>query len=59
LSSSASDAEVLKEWNPLQIAVFFDHLKIVKYYCEIMKINVRASLKMPSTKKFNGDNQVI
>ncbi|CDW84897.1 UNKNOWN [Stylonychia lemnae] len=45
------DEEVLKEWNPLHVAIFYNQLKLVKYFCDNLKINVQASLKMPGYRK--------
>jgi hypothetical protein len=42
--------DVLKEWNPLHIAIFYEHFKLIEYFCLDLKINVRTSLKMPGSK---------
>lgn len=50
--------EALKDWNPLHVAIFFGHLNIVKFFCDEMRINVRAAIKQPGTKKnYNSEYQ--
>ena len=46
-----NDDEVLKDWNPLLIAIFYNHIKLVRYYTETMKVNLLTCLKMPGYKK--------
>ncbi len=50
-SENSGDEEILKEWNPLQVAIFYGHMKIVKYYCDTVKVNLNVCLKMPGLKK--------
>src|SRR5438105_1302184 len=36
----------IREWNPLLLAVFYGHLHIVKYFCEVLKVHLRITLAM-------------
>ena len=36
----------IDEWNPLLLAIFFNHKHIVQYFCEVVKVNLRATLPM-------------
>jgi len=40
------DYKYISEWNPLLLAVYYNHMHIVRYFCEIVKINLRSTLAM-------------
>lgn len=50
VNKNQNSEEVLKEWNPLLLAIFYENLKIVIYFCESMKINIKAALRQPGLK---------
>lgn len=50
-SENSGDEDILKEWNPLLIAIFYGHIKVVKYYCDKVKVNMIACLRMPGHKR--------
>jgi len=45
----------ITEWNPLLLAIFYNHMHIVKYFCEVVKVNLRATLAMSK----GGDHPLI
>lgn len=39
-------SQYIREWNPLLLTIYYGHLHIVKYYCEILRVHMKASLEM-------------
>lgn len=36
----------IKEWNPLLIAIYYGHMHVIKYYCEVARVHLRTTLSM-------------
>ena len=45
----------IAEWNPLLLAIYYNHMHIVKYFCEVVKVNLRSTLAMSK----GGDHPLI
>jgi hypothetical protein len=44
--SSDGQYKYITEWNPLLLAIFYNHMHIVRYFCEVVKVNLRSTLAM-------------
>eukprot|EP00347_Sterkiella_histriomuscorum_P021260 403334633 len=53
--NSAKNYKYIHEWNPLLLAIYFNHMHIVRYFCEIVKVNLRSTLSMSK----GGDHPLI
>ena len=43
----SGDEDVLKEWNPMHIAIFYNNIKVVMYFSDSLKVNIGSCIKMP------------
>ena len=45
-TTQGDEYSYVDEWNPLLLAIFYNHMHIVRYFCEVVKVHLRYTLSM-------------